>query len=255
MKPTLGAAFAALLVLSITACSSSHKADADATTTSVKSTADPAGPTAAEPSVAQAPEKTTPPAVDDSSNSGEDKPGAGHVSMTGDYVLESDFVVDMCQTGPPGDGLLSGYHMGIKDNDPKIAVLGIALKTYDKDGEYVVPSPSREAAVGQAMTSGTMGPLQLMVMQQGNTTPFGFGQTPSSKLTITVSNNGANGTAVFSDLESQPEMSKFDPQSGRMPAGKRASGSISWTCGTVGRIDPKMNDAVNGAFKKLIPGR
>ena len=59
--------------------------------------------------------------------------------------------------------------------------------------------------------------------------------------------------AEFTDLQSQPDMAELDPSSGKMPKGKRVSGSISWTCGTVGRIDPHMNDAVNGMFKKLIP--
>lgn len=245
-KATPTTALAVLLVLSMTACSSSRKADVDPAATTVTTTSNAATATVAEPSVA--------PATDNASNSGDDKPGAGHVSMTGDAALESDFVVDMCQAGPPGGGLLSGYHMAMKDGDPHIAILSIGLKNYDKDGVYDVPSLSREAAVGQVMSSGMMGPLTLMVVSPGNPTPFAFSQTPSSKLTITVSDNGAKGSAAFTNLESQPDMSKFDLHAGKMPAGKRASGSISWTCGTVGRIDPKMNDAVNSAFKKLIPG-
>ncbi len=246
MKPTPGTAIAALLVLSMTACTSGHKAELDAATTSVTTTAEAASATAAEPSMA--------PAADNASKSDDDKTGAGHVSMTGEYVLEHDFVVDMCQTSSPGDGLLSGYHMAVRSGDPQIVLLSIALKSYDKDGAYDIPSLSREGAVGQAMSSGVMGPLTLMVMREGSTTPLGFMQIPSSKLTITVSDNGAKGTAAFTGLESQPDMSAFDPKSGKMPAGKRASGSVSWTCGTVGRIDAKMNDAVNGAFKHLIPG-
>lgn len=109
---------------------------------------------------------------------------------------------------------------------PHIAILSIGLKNYDKDGVYAVPSLSREAAVGQAMSSGMMGPLMLMVVSPGNPTPFAFSQTPSSKLTITVSDNGAKGSAAFTDLESQPDMSKFDLHAGKMPARKSASGSI-----------------------------
>ena len=243
---TPAAAIAAILVLSMTACSSNRKAEVDPAATTASTTDNASNAMVAESSAA--------PAADNASNSGDDKPGAGHVSMTGDAALESDFVVDMCQAGPPGGGLLSGYHMAMKDGDPRIAILSIGLKNYDKDGVYAVPSLSREAAVGQAMSSGMMGPLMLMVVSPGNPTPFAFSQTPSSKLTITVSDNGAKGSAAFTDLESQPDMSKFDLHAGKMPAGKRASGSISWTCGTVGRIDPKMNDAVNSAFKKLIPG-
>lgn len=269
-KVTPAAALAALLVLSITACSSSRKVEVDPASSSVTTTSDAANTTAAQPSTAPAAESTMAPAAepsaasaaepntvaaaDTASHSDEDTPGAGHVSMTGDYVLENDFVVQMCQAGPPGDGLLSGYHMAIKDGDPQIVMLSIGLKNYDKDGVYEMPSLSREGAVGQAMRSGMMGPLMLMVMKPGSTQPFGFSQAPSSKLTITVSDNGAKGSATFTNLESQPDMSKFDMRSGKMPAGKRASGSISWTCGLVGRIDPKMNDAVNSTFKKLIPG-
>lgn len=245
-KNTAGPVFAALLVFSMTACTSSHKAEADATaTTSVTTVADAANVPAADPSTAAA--------AEDASKSDDEKPGAGHVSITGDYRLEEDFVVDMCQVSSPGDGLLSGYHMGAKDGDPKLQLLSIALKNYEKDGSYDDPSQSQEGAVGQAMSSG-VGPLTLMVLSPGNPVPTAFMQMPSSKLTIAVSDGGAKGTAAFADFESQRDMSAFDPKSGKLPAGKRASGTIAWTCGTVGRINGKMNDAVNGAFRQLIPG-
>jgi hypothetical protein len=48
-------------------------------------------------------------------------------------------------------------------------------------------------------------------------------------------------------------MADIDPNASAPPHGKRVSGSVSWTCGTVDRINAKMNDAVNGMFKKLIP--
>jgi hypothetical protein len=99
-----------------------------------------------------------------------------------------------------------------------------------------------------------MGPLTLMILQDASA-PLAFGQVAGSKLTITVSNNGAAGSAEFTDLESQPSMADFDPKSGTMPKGKRVSGSVIWTCESVDRIDAKMNDAVNGTFKKLIPPR
>jgi hypothetical protein len=95
----------------------------------------------------------------------EDKTGIGHVSLTGQYALEKDFVVSGCQVAPPGGGLLSGYHMTAKDGVPPIALLSITLKDYDKNASYVQVSPSREAAAGRAMGSGVMGPLTMMVMQ------------------------------------------------------------------------------------------
>ncbi len=197
-KVTPAAALAALLVLSITACSSSRKVEVDPASSSVTTTSDAANTTAAQPSTAPAAESTMAPAAepsaasaaepntvaaaDTASHSDEDTPGAGHVSMTGDYVLENDFVVQMCQAGPPGDGLLSGYHMAIKDGDPQIVMLSIGLKNYDKDGVYEMPSLSREGAVGQAMRSGMMGPLMLMVMKPGSTQPFGFSQAHRANL-------------------------------------------------------------------------
>jgi hypothetical protein len=157
-----------------------------------------------------------------------------------------------CQAAPPGDGLLSGYHMMVKDGDAPLALLSVALKNYDKDGPYEIPSASREAAVGQAMRTGVMGPLTLMVMRENNA-PLAFMQIPESKLTITVSDNGAKGNAAFTDLESQPSVEDLDLKSGGPPHGKRVSGSVTWTCGKVDRLDPKMNNAVNSMFNKLIP--
>ncbi|HEY6235984.1 MAG TPA: hypothetical protein VIW69_12860, partial [Candidatus Elarobacter sp.] len=194
------------------------------------------------------------PAADTSNGSTEHKAGAGHVSLTGQYSLEKDFTVSGCQVAPPGDGLLSGYHMMTKDGDAPIGLLSVSLKDYDKDGPYVQASTTREASAGRAMTSGVMGPLTLMVMQEA-TSPLAFGQVAGSKLTITVSNNGTSGNAEFTDLESQPSMADFDPKSGTMPKGKRVSGSVTWTCESVDRINAKMNDAVNGTFKQLIPPR
>jgi hypothetical protein len=239
---------AALILLAMTACSSSHQAAASATTAVDDTTT-----AAAAGAAAQTGEAPTA-APDSPDTAEEDKTGIGHVSLTGQYALEKDFVVSGCQVAPPGGGLLSGYHMTAKDGVTPIALLSITLKDYDKDASYVQLNPSREAAAGRAMSSGIMGPLTMMVMQDA-AAPLAFGQVPASKLTITVSDNGAKGNAAFTDLESQPSMADFDVKSGAMPHGKRVSGSVTWTCGSVGRINTKMNDAVNGAFSKLIPPR
>jgi hypothetical protein len=230
MKSASAAALAALLLFAATGCSS-HRAAAE---------------------TAAAADGTSTTVAANSPNDSDDKTGTGHVSLTGQYALEKDFTVSGCQAAPPGDGLLSGYHLMAKDGDMPLALLSVALKTYDKDGPYEIASTTREAAVGQAMTSGTMGPLTLMVMRD-ETTPLGFGQIPESKLTITVSDNGTKGRAEFTDLESTPTAADIDLKSSGPPHGKRVSGSVTWTCGNVDRIDPKMNTAVNGMFNKLIP--
>ncbi len=231
------ATLAALLLFAVTGCTSSHQAAAETAVTASDG------------------EPTTAPADPATSNGTTDaKAGTGHVRLTGEYSLEKDFAVSGCQAGPPGDGLLSGYHMMAKDGDAPIGLLSVALKDYVKDGPYVQPETTREAAVGPTVNSGVMGPLTLMIMQEASS-PLAFGQVAGSKLTITVSKNGAAGNAEFTDLESQPSMADFDPKSGTMPKGKRVSGSVTWTCESVDRIDPKMNDGVNGMFKKLIPPR
>jgi|GEM_PF-995696 hypothetical protein len=247
MNSASATALAALLLFSMTGCSSSHRADAETTTTATAT--DPTASTAP----AAAPDGTsTTVAADSSHASDDDKTGTGHLTITGEYSLDHDFTVSGCQAAPPGDGLLSGYHMTAKDGELPIALLAIALKTYDKDGPYEIAPTTREAAVGQAMNSGIMGPLTLMVMRDA-TTPLAFMQTPASKLTITVSDAGAKGTAEFSGLESPPTIEDLNTKNGAVPHGKRVSGSITWTCGSVGHIDAKMNTAVNGMFNKLIP--
>jgi hypothetical protein len=59
----------------------------------------------------------------------------------------------------------------------------------------------------------------------------------------------ANRVALFDSSMLSP----IDLKSSAPPHGKRVSGSVTWTCGTVGHINATMNDAVNGTFKKLIP--
>lgn len=243
MNSASGAALAALLLFSTSGCSS-HKADTETAAT--------AETTASTATAAPATDGTSTAVAASASNDSDEKTGTGHVSITGQYALDHDFTVAACQTAPPGDGLLSGYSMQAKDGEAPFALLAVKLKQYDKDGSYDIPPTSREAAVGQAMQSGVMGPLTMMVLRDA-AAPLGFMQVPSSKLTITVSNDGANGNARFTDLESQPSMEDIDPQSGGPPHGKRVSGTVTWTCGSVGRINEKMNAAVNGMFNKLIP--
>ena len=179
--------------------------------------------------------------------------GAGHLQLTGDVTLDHNFVVDMCQIAPPGAGLLSGYHMTAKDGDSTLIMLSVVLKDYDKDGPYSPAEKSAEAQVGQAMATGVMGPLTLMVAQPNSPMPLAVMLKPASKLVINISENGAKGDANFSDMESPISFADIDLKSSSPPHGKVVSGSITWTCGKVDRIDATMNKAVNGMFDKLTP--
>lgn len=176
----------------------------------------------------------------------------GHVHLTGDFSLEHDFVVDACVIGPAGDGLLSGYHMTAKDGDKSIDLLSIVVKNYAQDGSYAPADKTDEGQVASAMQSGVMGPLTLMVSQGDNPIPLSVMLKPGSKMSIKISDNGATGDAEFTDMETPITMADINPNSHAEPHGKKISGSVTWSCGKVEHIDPKMNDAVNGAFKKLI---
>jgi hypothetical protein len=240
MNSAPGITLAALLLLPLAGCASSHQAAAaaDGTTTATSTT--------------DASTKTPADASADSSS--EDKDGAGHVSLTGEYATERDFVVSGCVVGPPGDGLLSGYHMTTKEGT--LGLLAVTLKDFTKDGAYEQAAASPEAAVSRAMSTGIMGPLTMMLAQGEGEAPLAFMQVAASKLTVTISGEGAKGIAEFTNIESMPTAADImASKSGEPPHGKRVSGSVTWTCGKVEHLNGKMNDAVNGMFKKHIPPR
>jgi hypothetical protein len=178
---------------------------------------------------------------------------AGHLHLTGAVSLEHDFTVDACVIGPAGDGLLDGYHMNAKDGDKTIELLSVVVKDYAKDGSYSPTDKSDAGQVKAAMTSGVMGPITLMVSQGDNPMPLAVMFKPDSTMNIQISDNGAKGDAEFTDMGTPTTMADIDPSAKTQPPSKKISGSITWSCGKVDHIDPKMNDAVNGAFKKLIP--
>ena len=163
--------------------------------------------------------------------------------------------MDGCQIAPPGDGLLSGYHMNAKDGDSTVMNLAVVIKNYDKDGPYSPADKSAEAQVGQAMSTGNMGLLTLMVAQKGSPMPLAVMLQPTSTLVVTTADNGAKGGVVFTDMESPVTFSDIDLNSNEKPHGKRVSGSISWTCGHVDHLNAEMNNAVNGMMNKLMPKR
>ncbi len=176
-------------------------------------------------------------------------PAGGHLHLTGDVTLDRDFAVDQCVISPAGDGLLSGYVMGNKEDDA-LKMVRVTVKNYDKDGTYSPTDKTAGGQVAQAMTNGTMGPLTLMMVQPDSPVPLAFMLKPNSKLTIAISGDGAKGDAEFSDMWSPIPGEIADPSNPKS-GGKTVSGSLTWTC-KVERIDPKMNNAVNGMFKSII---
>lgn len=187
----------------------------------------------------------------DSGGSAATGSATGHVHLTGAVTLDTDFTVDACVIGAPGDGLLDGYHMNAKDGNKNIQLLSVVVKDYVKDGSYAPNDKSDVGQVKAAMTSGVMGPVTLMISQGDNPMPLAVMLKPESTMNIHISDNGTTGNAEFADMGTPMTLADMDP-SAKAPA-KKIAGSITWSCGKVDHIDPKMNDAVNGAFKKLIP--
>jgi len=191
----------------------------------------------------------------DESGSSERGSGTGHLHVTGDVTVDHDFLVDACTIAPPGDGLLAGYHMNAKDGDSTIIMLSVVVKAYDKDGPYSPTVHTAEAQVAEQMSVGSSDFMTLMIAQKPSPMPVAIMLKPESKLVTTISDNGVKGKVEFSDMESPLSFQDIDLKSTEKPHGKRASGSITWSCGKVERINAKMDAAVNGMMQKLMPAK
>jgi hypothetical protein len=191
----------------------------------------------------------------DESGSAEHGSGTGHLHVTGDVTVDHDFLVDACTIAPPGDGLLAGYHMNAKDGDSTIILLSVVVKAYDKDGPYSPTAHTAEAQVAEQMSVGSSDFMTLMIAQKSSPMPVAIMLKPESKVLTTIADNGVSGKVEFTDMESPLSFADIDMKSKEKPHGKRASGSITWSCGKVERINAKMDAAVNGMMQKLMPAR
>lgn len=191
----------------------------------------------------------------DQSNDSDDATGSGHLQVTGDITVDHDFVVDACQIAPPGDGLLAGYHMNAKDGDSTIDNLTVIVKKYDKDGPYSPAYDNAAAQAGEVMATGSMDFMTLIIAQKDSPMPIGIMLKPASKLVATISGNGSKGEVKFTDMESPLSFEDINLKSTEKPHGKRVSGSVTWTCGHVERLNAGMDKMVNGMMNKLAPPR
>jgi hypothetical protein len=189
------------------------------------------------------------------SDDSDDATGTGHLHVTGDLTVDHDFVVDACQITPPGDGLLAGYHMNAKDGDSTIDNLTVVVKKYDKDGPYSPAYDNAGAQAGEVMATGSMDFMTLIMAQKDSPMPVGIMLKPESKLVATISGNGSKGEIKFTDMESPLSFEDINVNSKEKPHGKRVSGSVTWTCGHVERLNANMNKMVNGMMKKLVPAQ
>jgi hypothetical protein len=182
----------------------------------------------------------------------ESTPGSGHLHLTGEVTSDVDFAIDGCQIGEPGEGLLNGYRMAAKDGDSTIMLLSVVLHNYAKDGSYTADTSS-VAQLKEAIATGAFSPLTLMIRNPASPEPLAFGVTPTSVLTLTISDNGSTGKADILNEESQVSSLDMVANTNEKPRGKRVSGSVTWSCGHVDRLNAEMSKAVDGMMNKLMP--
>jgi hypothetical protein len=179
------------------------------------------------------------------------KVSRGHIQLTGDATVDTDFAVEQCSIGPAGDGPLNGYHMSAKAGRGTLQLLTLSVKSYDHDGSFTpAVDTGKTAALGK---HGVSGPLSMIIGRENTTVPLSVITRPESRLTITIADSGLRGSAEFSELTSPIAMEDIEIR--RHPHAKEKSfaGSISWRCNSVERVDAAATDAAKGMLKGLTP--
>jgi hypothetical protein len=126
--------------------------------------------------------------------------GRGHLQLSGDATVDTDFAVEQCSIGPAGEGLLNGYRMTAKSSHGTLQMLSVAVKSYEQDGSFSPAADTgKSAIVGKR---GVSGPLSMTIGRENSTVPIPVLTKPESRITITISDSGARGTAEFSEMTS-----------------------------------------------------
>jgi hypothetical protein len=177
--------------------------------------------------------------------------GRGHVQLTGDATVDTDFAVEQCTIGPAGDGLLDGYHMNAKATRGTLQLLSVAVKSYEGDGAFTPPvDTGKSTIVGKR---GVSGPLSMTIGRENSTVPLPVIARPESKLTITISDSGSRGSAEFSEMTSPVAMEDVDIKAPLHAKRKSFAGSVTWRCASVDRLDAATTDAAKSMTKGLTP--
>ena len=177
--------------------------------------------------------------------------GRGHVQLTGDATVDTDFAVEQCTIGPPGDGLLNGYHMNAKAAHGTLQLLTLAVKSYEGDGTFTPPVDTEKTSI--VGKRGVSGPLSMSIGRENTTVPLPVITKPESKLTITIADSGSRGTAEFSELTSPVAMEDVDIKAPLHAKRKTFAGSLSWRCASVERLDSATTNAAKAMTKGLSP--
>lgn len=177
--------------------------------------------------------------------------GRGHLQLTGDATVDTDFAVEQCTIAPVGDGLLNGYHMSARASHGALQMLSVSVKSYAQDGSFSPPTDTGKSTItGMRHVSS---PLAMSIGRENSTVPLPVITKPESRLTITISDSGARGSAEFSDMTSPIAMEDVDIKAPLHAKHKSFAGSLSWRCPSVEHIDSATANAAKGMLKGLTP--
>lgn len=177
--------------------------------------------------------------------------GRGHLQLTGDATVDTDFAVEQCTIAPAGDGLLNGYHMSARASHGALQMLSVSVKSYAQDGAFSPPTDTGKSTItGKRHVSS---PLSMSIGRENSTVPLPVITKPESRLTITISDSGSRGSAEFSDMTSPIAMEDVDIKAPLHAKHKSFAGSLSWRCPSVEHIDSATANAAKGMLKGLTP--
>jgi hypothetical protein len=179
--------------------------------------------------------------------------GRGHLQLSGDATVDTDFAVEQCTIGPAGEGLLSGYRMSARASHGTLQMLSVSVKDYDHDGSF---TPATDT--GKSTRTGKRGvssPLSMTIGRENSTVPLAVITKPESRITIAISDSGSRGTAEFSDMTSPIAMEDVDIKAPLHAKRKSFAGSLSWRCPGVEHVDSATANAAKGMLEGLTPIR
>lgn len=175
----------------------------------------------------------------------------GHLLLTGDATVDTDFAIEQCTIGAAGDGPLNGYRMSAKPGHGTLQLLSLAVKSYDHDGSFTPAVDTGKPVIKGK--HGISGPLSMMLSRENSTVPLPVITRPESHLTITISDSGSRGSAEFSELTSPIAMEDLEIKRHPHTKEKTFAGSLTWHCATVEHVDAAATEAAKGLLKGLTP--
>jgi len=177
--------------------------------------------------------------------------GHGHLQLSGDATVDTDFAVEQCTIGPAGEGLLDGYRMSARASHGTLQMLSVSLKDYEHDGSFTPATDTGKSVRGGK--PGVNSPVSMTIGRENSTVPIPVIAKPESRITITISDSGSRGTAEFSDMTSPVAMEDVDIKAPLHAKRKSFAGSLSWRCANVEHLDSATANAARGMLKGLTP--